>query len=115
MRYFITAILLFAFFCFATEISDTGKAQIKEKRIQFGVSAGDPTPLSIVAGVGYKSAIMRIQGMGWRNGENDYWCAMRGGLAWTFFRELPFNIDLGVGGGYSFAEAPPFALIAEPL
>ncbi|MBO7550225.1 MAG: hypothetical protein J6T62_01675 [Fibrobacter sp.] len=106
MRYFFTAILLFATFCFATEITDTGKAQTKEKRIQFGISAGDPTPLSIVAGVGYKSAIMRIQGMGWRNGENDYWCAMRGGLSWTFFRELPFNVDLGIGGGYSFAEAP---------
>lgn len=106
MRLIFTVLILCASFCLASEIPDTGKKHTKEGRIQFGISAGDPAPLSVVAGVGYKAAVMRIQGMGWENGENDYWCAMRGGLAWTFFRKLPFNFDLGIGGGYSFAEAP---------
>lgn len=104
MRPIIVLILFCATLCLAT--GGTDNALAKEGRIQFGVSAGDPTPLSATIGVGYKSAIMRIQGMGWKNGTDDYWCALRGGLAWTFFRNLPFNIDIGIGGGYAYAEAP---------
>lgn len=106
MRQFFSAIMLFASLCLASGTVVPDSKQPKDGRIQFGISAGEPTPLSVVAGVGYKAAIMRIQGMGWRNGANDYWCAMRGGLAWTFFRTLPFNFDIGIGGGYSYAEAP---------
>lgn len=106
MRQFFTAIMLFSSLCLASGIFDSEEKQTKEGRIQFGISAGEPTPLSATIGVGYKAAIMRIQGMGWKNGTNDFWCALRGGLAWTFFRELPFNIDVGIGGGYAYAEAP---------
>lgn len=111
MRHLILAIALIASMCCATESAGTsdanaGKESKSDWRIQLGVSAGAPTPLAITAGFGYQSALFRIQGMGWKNGTNDYWCNARGGIAWTFFRELPFNLDLGVGGGYSFAEAP---------
>ena len=109
MRHLILAIALLASVCFAAEstsVSNADKASKSDWRFQFGLSAGEPTPLAITAGIGYQSVLFRIQGMGWSNGENDYWCNARGGIAWTFFRELPFNLDLGVGGGYSFAEAP---------
>ena len=55
MRYFITAILLFAFYCFATEISDTGKAQIKEKAEKAGITA---TELIIKSVLGKKMPMM---------------------------------------------------------
>lgn len=107
MRHLFIAIALIASMSFAAE-SDTPTEGAKSSnwRFQFGLSAGEPTPLAITAGIGYQSALFRIQGMGWKNGTDDYWCNARGGIAWTFFRELPFNLDLGVGGGYAFAEAP---------
>lgn len=113
MRHLFFAIALFATACLAAESASINKAEAgntqakkSDWRIQLGISTGSPTPLAATAGIGYKSAIFRLQGMGWRNGTDDYWTNIRGGIAWTFFRELPFNLDLGVGGGYSFAEAP---------
>lgn len=113
MRQLLFTIILFASACFAAESASTentsGNSANSGKsdwRFQIGLSAGEPTPLAITAGIGYQSALFRIQGMGWKNGTDDFWCNARGGIAWTFFRELPFNFDLGIGGGYAFAEAP---------
>ena len=75
-------------------------------RFEGGVSVGNPTPLALVAGFGYKNVIFRAEGLGAHNGPNDFWCGYRGSLAWTFFRNLPFKLDVGVGGSYEFAEAP---------
>lgn len=75
-------------------------------RFEAGVSAGQPTPVMIEAGIGYKALTLHLEGLGIHKGENDFWCGFRGGFDWTFFRELPFRVDLGVGGGYEFAEAP---------
>ena len=41
-----------------------------------------------------------------RSEDNDFWTALRGNLSWTLFRELPFNLDLGISGGYQYARAP---------
>ena len=67
-------------------------------RFEGGVSVGNPTPLALVAGFGYKNVIFRAEGLGAHNGPNDFWCGYRGSLAWTFFRNLPFKLDVGVGG-----------------
>lgn len=75
-------------------------------RFDAGLGARNLTPIVFVGGVGYNDAVLRIQGMGVHNGPSDYWCGIRGSLLWTFFRELPFNFDVGIGGGYEFAEAP---------
>ena len=64
------------------------------------------TPVMGTIGFGYKNAILYIEGMGAHKGDNDFWCGLRGDLAWTFFRELPFNLDLGVSGGYEYARSP---------
>ena len=45
-------------------------------------------------------------GGGFRFGPDDFWTGFRGSVAWKFFRELPFSLDLGLGGGYAFAKAP---------
>lgn len=75
---------------------------------RFGVGAGikNTTPMVLVGEFGYKDIIFRLQGLGFHNGPRDFWCGMRGSLLWTFFRELPFNFDVGIGSGYDFAEAP---------
>lgn len=112
MRHLFFAILLLASACIAENVcaKEAGASQAQppktDWRFQFGISVGSPTPLAVTAGVGYQSVIFRLQGMGWRNGTDDYWTNFRGGIAWTFLRELPFNLDLGIGGGYAFAEAP---------
>lgn len=99
-----------AFFCgtpvFVSSAFAESRATQSPWRIETGIAAGKPTPLMLVAGVGYESAIFRFEGMGVHMGSNDYWCGLRGSLLWTFFRNLPFSVDLGVGGGYEFAEAP---------
>ena len=57
-------------------------------------------------GLGYKNAILYIEGLGVHKKENDFWCGLRGNLSWTLFWDLPFNLDLGVSGGYEYARAP---------
>lgn len=115
MRILFFVIALCSSLCFAAENAnkelEASKSQAKASaqknlRFQVGFSAGDPGPLAAVVGIGYKAPVFRIQGMAWQNGEEDFWCNLRGSLAWTFFRSLPFNIDLGVGSGYAFAKAP---------
>ena len=75
-------------------------------RFAAGASAGKMTPVMGTIGFGYKNAILYIEGMGTHKGDNDFWCGLRGGLDWTFFWKQPFSMDIGVGGGYAFAEAP---------
>ena len=75
-------------------------------RLDAGLGSRAQAPIVLIGGVGYKSAVIRAQGMGIHNGPNDFWCSFRGSLLWTFFRDLPFNFDVGVGGGYEYAEAP---------
>lgn len=112
MRQLFFAIAILASFSLAANVTtiDTSKKDnaqnANEWRIQIGASAGAPTPLALVAGLGYKSLIFRMQGMYFPKGENDYWCNVRGSLSWTFFRHLPYNIDLGIASGYAFAESP---------
>lgn len=108
---FALAMLLSAA-CFAAETAANDGSGAKTApapsnwRFEAGFAAGDPTPVNIVAGIGYKPFIMRVQGMGVHKGDNDYWCGFRGSLGVTLFRDLPFSLDFGVGGGYQFAEAP---------
>ena len=75
-------------------------------RLAAGVSAGRMTPVMGTIGFGYKNAILYIEGMGTHKGDNDFWCGLRGDLAWTLFREQPFNLDLGISGGYEYARSP---------
>ena len=77
-------------------------------RFAAGASAGTLTPLMVSLGMGYENAIMYIEGLGMekRSEENDFWTAIRGNLSWTLFKDLPFNLDLGVSGGYQYARAP---------
>lgn len=102
-KIFIILALYFACNVFAG--SNTGKAESPWK-FEAGVSAGRPTPLMLLAGLSYKSVVFRTQAFGLHFGGNDFWCGYRGSLLWTLFRDLPFSLDLGFGGGYEFAEAP---------
>lgn len=71
-----------------------------------GVSAGRLTPVMLEGSVRYKAATLHVAGFGFHKGANDFWCGIRGNIGWTFLRDFPFNLFLGVGGGYEFAEAP---------
>ena len=75
-------------------------------RLAAGASAGRMTPLMATLGLGYKNAILYVEGLGVHKKENDFWCGLRGNLSWTLFWDLPFNLDLGVSGGYEYARAP---------
>jgi len=75
-------------------------------RFDIGMGSRNQAPLILIGGLGYKDVAFRIQGMGYQKGSNDYWCSMRGSLLWTFFTDLPFHFDVGLGGGYEYAEAP---------
>ena len=75
-------------------------------QFEVGAAAGRPTPIMINAGVGYKNVFFRVAGGGIHLGPNEFWVGYRGNLAWKFFRERPFSLDLGISGGYAFAEAP---------
>lgn len=99
----ILTLLILAGNLFANSTSASNKSPW---RFEAGISAGRLTPIMLLAGVNYQSAIFRVQAFGMHLGANDYWCGYRGCLLWTLFRGLPFSLDLGIGGGYEFAEAP---------
>lgn len=103
-RKILAYIVISSSFLFANEQISVNSTN--DWRFEAGVSAGNLTPIEISAGVGYKSIIFHIEGMGWHFGPNDFWCGLRGGLGWTFFKSLPFSIDVGISSGYNFAEAP---------
>lgn len=75
-------------------------------RFNAGAGIRNQTPIVAMAGIGYKEAVFRAQGMGYIHNKNDFWCGIRGSLLWTFFYGNPFHLDAGVGGGYEYARAP---------
>ena len=101
LRSLIFAII--AFFCFSTALANGNKSPWQ---FEIGATAGKPTPIMIHAGVGYENVFFRVAGGGMHLGSNELWVGYRGNLAWKFFRELPFTLDLGISGGYAFAKAP---------
>lgn len=108
----VTAVFLVFFVqsSFASEgSSDSAVTQQRGKKtwqFEAGMSVGRPTPIMINGGVGYKNVFFRVMGGGFRFGPDDFWTGFRGSVAWKFFRDLPFSLDLGLGGGYAFAKAP---------
>ena len=98
------SILLFLFaavFCHADDWYS-----LSHFRFNLGAGIRNQTPVVAIGGIGYDNVILRVQGMGWHQGPNEFWCGVRGSLLYTFFRDLPFNFDTGIGGGYEFAETP---------
>lgn len=95
--------LLFTVLCIGT-----GLCIAKERpwKAEVGFGSRNISPMVVVAGVSYKDIGLRFQGLGQHSGPNDYWCGARGTLYWKFFSSLPFNFDVGIGGGYEYAEAP---------
>ena len=93
---------------FATENSTEASPATAGSPWQFeaGISAGRPTPIMINAGVGYNNFFFRVMGGGLYLDHDEYWVGFRGSFAWKFFRGLPFSLDLGIGTGYAFANAP---------
>ena len=77
-----------------------------EWRYSIGAGMRNQTPVVLIGGVGYSNLMLYVQGMGFHNGPNDYWCGIRGSALWTFFKDFPFNLDAGVGVGYEYAESP---------
>lgn len=75
-------------------------------RFSAGFGSRNQTPVVLLGGVSYKDAALKVQGMGLQQGSNDFWMGLRGSLLWTFFRELPFNFEAGLGGGYEYARTP---------
>ncbi|MCF0220836.1 MAG: hypothetical protein HUK19_00935 [Fibrobacter sp.] len=75
-------------------------------KFELGMGTRSLTPLVLVGGVSYKNLGFKLQGLGFHNGPRDYWCGARGSLLWTFFDDLPFQVSLGIGTGYEFAQAP---------
>ena len=77
-------------------------------RATAGASVGTLSPLMLSLGLGYENVIFYVEGMGMikHMDTNDFWTAIRGNLSWTLFKDLPFNIDMGISGGYQYARAP---------
>ena len=103
---FIRPLILSLFLSVVCSHADEWHFDFKDLRFNIGAGIRNQTPIVAIGGIGYKDAILRVQGMGFHHEPNDFWCGVRGSLLWTFFRELPFNFDAGIGGGYEFAEAP---------
>lgn len=91
---------------FLTQNAWSNSNAAQKIHFDFGAGTRNQAPLILLAGVHYKDAVIRFQGGGLHYGANDFWCSFRGSLLWNFFGELPFNFDVGVGGGYEFAESP---------
>lgn len=103
-HFFRLPILIFLFaavFCHADDWYS-----LSHFRFNLGAGIRNQTPVVAIGGIGYEAVILRVQGMGWHQGPNEFWCGVRGSLLYTFFRDLPFNFDAGVSGGYEFAETP---------
>ena len=105
--------IVIAIFCTGTAIAadraaDSAAVKTKGSPWQFeaGASAGRPAPIMLNAGVGYNNIFVRVMGGGLHLQPDEYWVGFRGSADWEFFRELPFSIDLGISGGYTFAKAP---------
>lgn len=81
-------------------------AQKNPWNFEVGVGTRSLTPLVLLGGVSYKSFDVRIQGLGFHNGPRDFWCGMRGSLLWTPIKDDFFQISLGFGSGYEYAQAP---------
>lgn len=84
----------------------TATCDASDWRFDLGVGIRNLSPMVLVGGFGYKDITFRMQGLGAHSGPNDFWCGIRGSLLWTFFKDLPFNFDAGIGSGYDFAKAP---------
>ena len=76
---------LFFVVLFVTVISHAS-----EWRFSIGAGLRNQTPVVLIGGVGYSNLMLYVQGMGFHNGPNDYWCGVRGSLLWTFFKDFPF-------------------------
>ena len=81
-------------------------AHADDWRFNLGAGIRNQTPVVAVGAIGYKEVILRVQGMGYIHTKREFWSCIRGSLLWTFFKDYPFNIDAGVGGGYEYARAP---------
>ena len=77
-----------------------------EPIFEVGVSTGRHTPINLVTGVQLKSFVLRIEGMGYKESDNDLWVSTRGTLAYQFFSELPFSLETGFSCGHLYAKAP---------
>lgn len=100
----ILCIILCSAFVFASG-SQASRAPSPWK-FDAGISAGQLSPVMLLAGVNYNDIFLRVQGLGVHAGANDFWCGIRGSVGWKFLGHLPFNFDMGIGGGYEYAEAP---------
>ena len=89
-------------------LAETADSTAKAPSWQFGagVSIGSLTPVMIEGSATYKALSMHVSGFGVYKGTNDFWCGVRGGIGWRIPHDLPFSMELGLGGGYEFAEAP---------
>lgn len=101
IRRFVLALALLACFSFGDTSPENSPL-----RATAGASIGRQSPVMAALGIGYQNAILYVEGMGIHKGDNDFWCGLRGAIAWTFFWDSPFNLDLGIAGGYEYARAP---------
>ena len=110
MRIFPKIAVFLCALCMATAsphaAPDQDTAEASPWRFGAGVSVGSLVPVMFEGSVGYKAATLHVAGFGVHKGPNDFWCGVRGGIGWRIPHALPFGIELGVGGGYEFAEAP---------
>lgn len=85
-----------------------GIANSSEKQWHFEAGAGirNQTPLVLVGGVSYDRWMVRIQGLGFKNGPKDFWCGIQSSFLMSIFKESPFNVSVGIGAGYEYAQAP---------
>lgn len=100
------AILAFALCASATAETLPVKQDASPWHFGAGISAGRLTPVMLEASAGYKAVNLHVSGFGFHKGPNEFWCGMRGFLAFSLFYTLPFSVELGASVGYEFAEAP---------
>jgi hypothetical protein len=98
---FLIAILAFAVCSHASDW-----LSLDNFRFNLGAGIRNQTPVVAIGGIGFMNVQFNVQGMGFHNGPNDFWCGIRGSLLWRFYKDQPFHIDAGIGGGYEYAEAP---------
>lgn len=78
----------------------------KTLTFEAGMGIRKQAPVVVIGGISYNNLTFRLQGMGLHNGPRDFWCGIRGSLLWKFFKDLPYNLSVGVGSGYEYAQAP---------
>jgi hypothetical protein len=94
------AILIFSW------VFAAGAEKISPWHFEFGVSTGEPVPLTLLGGIRYEIFYLRAEGLMYYEKQDTYWCGGRSSFGVDFFTHQSWGVEIGLSGGYAYATAP---------